>query len=98
MQSLSYPPYSILISKLLKPTDKTVGLFLCYYELLVTIHLMRQAVSERLRENDKRRRPVITAPTMLVATNSIAKSITENSTVASIAKRSTVRIVFMQQG
>ena len=41
----------------------------------MTIHLMRQAVSERLRENDKRRRPVITAPTMLVATNSIAKSI-----------------------
>ena len=64
----------------------------------MTIHLMRQAVSERLRENDKRRSPVITAPTTLVATNSIAKSITENSTVASNDRRSTVRIVFMQQG
>ena len=62
------------------------------------IHLTRQAVSVSIRKNDRRSRPVITAPRMLVATNSTARSTIANSTVAIIAPRSTVIIFFIQQG
>ena len=62
------------------------------------MHLTRQAVSVSAKKNDRRSRPVITAPRMLVATNSTARSTIANSTVAIIAPRSTVIIFFIQQG
>lgn len=51
-----------------------------------------------VRKNENRSNPVITAPGILVAANSTAKSTTESSTVPIIALRSTDRIVLIQQG
>ena len=62
------------------------------------MHLARQAVSVSVRKNDSRRSPVITAPIMLVATNSIARSIIAKNIVARIAPRSTESMVRIQQG
>ena len=50
------------------------------------------------RKNESRSRPVIIAPTMLVATNSTASSTIAKRIVAIIAPRSTERIFFIQQG
>lgn len=81
---------------MIKPTECSAGLF--FYELPVTRHLIRHAVSVRVREKNNKSNPVITAPIILVATNSIAKSIIENNTVARIDISSTVRIDFIQHG
>ena len=62
------------------------------------MHLTRQAVSVSIRKNDRRSRPVITAPRILVATNSTARSTIAKNTVAITAPRSTVMILFTQQG
>ena len=62
------------------------------------MHLTRHAVSVSTKKNDRISRPVITAPRMLVATNSTARSTIANSTVAIMAPRSTVMILFTQQG
>ena len=62
------------------------------------MHLARQAVSVRVRKNDSKRRPVITAPTTLVAANSTASSTTAKRIVARMAPKSTERVVFIQQG
>ena len=62
------------------------------------MHLTRHAVSVSTRKNESRSRPVIIAPTMLVATNSTASSTIAKRIVAIIAPRSTERIFFMQQG
>ena len=64
----------------------------------VTIHLIRQAVSVRVRKNESRRSPAKIAPSTLVAGNSIASSTTAKSMVAIIAPRSTEIIVLIQQG
>lgn len=62
------------------------------------MHLVRQATSVSIRKNENRRSPVRTAPRILVAANSIAKSTTDSNIVAIIAPNRTVRIVLMQQG
>jgi hypothetical protein len=62
------------------------------------MHLARQAVSVRVRKNDRSRSPVITAPIMLVAANSIASSIIAKKIVAIMAPRSTESVVLIQQG
>ena len=62
------------------------------------MHLTRQAVSVRVRKNESKRSPVITAPIMLVATNSMARSTIAKKIVAIIAPNNTVRMFLIQQG
>ena len=62
------------------------------------MHLIRQAVSVSVRKNESKRRPVITAPTRLVAANSTARSTTAKNIVAIIADNNTVIMLFIQQG
>ena len=62
------------------------------------MHLARQAVSVRVRKNDRSSSPVITAPMMLVATNSIASSITAKRIVARMAPSRIESVVRIQQG
>ena len=62
------------------------------------MHLARQAVSVSVRKNDSKRSPVITAPIMLVAANSIASNTTAKRIVASTALSRTESVVLTQQG
>ena len=62
------------------------------------MHLVRQAVSVRVRKKANRRSPVRTAPRRLVAANSTASSTTARSIVAMIAPSCIAIVVLMQQG
>lgn len=55
------------------------------------MHFTRQAVDVRSNDKKPSNAPVIIAPIMLVATNSIARSITDNKIVPNIPVRSIVR-------